>query len=188
MSRVGKAPIVVPKGVSVVVSEMQDGIISISAEGPNGKLSTSLAPHIACDLSELGGNKFLQLKCLKSEDKQARANFGTARALTNNVVVGVSTGFKKVLEMNGVGFGAKFSSGVLVLSVGFSHEVALQVPEGVSCVTTKTTIEVSCADKQVVTNFAAKIKNVWPPEPYLGKGIKYQGEVIRRKAGKTGKK
>lgn len=179
MSRVGKQPIVVPTGVDVRI----DGSI-VTVKGGKGHLSFVVGRGVNVDLQA----GVLQLTCGQAADKQCRANFGTARALIANMVHGVNTGWKKSLELSGVGFTAKLVDQKLILSVGFSHDVIFPVPAGVTCVVTKTTIVLDGCDKEVIGDFAAKIRNTQPPEPYLGKGIRYANEVVRRKAGKTGKK
>lgn len=123
-----------------------------------------------------------------AEGKQANANFGTTRANINNMVLGVTKGWKRSLELSGVGFNAKISGKVLTLAVGFSHDVALPIPDAVKCSVNKNTIELESSDRVLLGTFAATIRKVQPPEPYLGKGIKFSEETVRRKAGKTGKK
>jgi large subunit ribosomal protein L6 len=184
MSRIGKLPVVVPQGVKGAVS---NGMVSV--EGPKGRLSMPVAAGISVALE---GDKFLVSVSGSDagglEDRNIKTMYGTTRALLNNMVVGVTQGWKKSLELVGVGFGAKLQGNSLILTVGFSHDVVLAVPEGVTCQVTKNTIELQSVDKEKVGTFAAKVRDVQPPEPYLGKGIKYAGEAIRRKAGKTGKK
>jgi large subunit ribosomal protein L6 len=125
---------------------------------------------------------------MTGSDLQARADYGTARATINNMVLGVSTGWKKTLELNGVGYAAKLQGQKLVLSVGFSHDVTMDVPTSIKCIVAKNSIDMESADREALGTFAAKVRQVQPPEPYLGKGIKYSDEKVRRKAGKTGKK
>lgn len=178
MSRIGKLPVAIPSGVKAAVS---GGVVSV--EGAKGKLSFVIRPGVAVEV--------VDGKCVVSmvgSDAQAKADYGTARATINNMVNGVSKGWKKILELNGVGYNAKVQGQKLVLAVGFSHDVTLDIPTAVKCAVTKNTIELESADKEVLGTFAAKVRDVQPPEPYLGKGIKYSDETIRRKAGKTGKK
>jgi large subunit ribosomal protein L6 len=178
MSRIGKLPIEVPAGVSVSL----DGSV-VNVKGPKGALSRSVAAGISVLVE---GNVVRVLR--QGSGRQIEANHGTIRAIIQRMVTGVATGWKRNLEMTGVGFGAKLIDGDLVLNCGFSHEVRLRIPEGVSCAVGKTSIEVvSCCNEQD-GQFASSIRSVQPPEPYLGKGIRYSDEVVRRKAGKTGKK
>lgn len=178
MSRIGKLPVALPTGVKGAIA---GGIVSV--EGPKGKLSFKVRPGIAVELVD---GKFVV--SMTGTDGQAKADYGTARATINNMVLGVSTGWKKTLELNGVGYAAKLQGQKLVLSVGFSHDVTLDIPTGVKCNVQKSSIDMEAADREVLGTFAAKVRQVQPPEPYLGKGIKYSDEKIRRKAGKTGKK
>jgi large subunit ribosomal protein L6 len=178
MSRIGKLPVTVPTGVKAAIV---DGVVQV--EGPRGKLSYRPSPavRVVVDAGKV------VVSC-ESRDRQARADYGSTRAHINNMVLGVSTGWKRGLELNGVGFNAKMQGNVLVLSVGFSHEVQLPVPSSVKCTINKNLIELESIEKETVGTFAAKIRKVQPPEPYLGKGIKYAEETIRRKAGKTASK
>jgi large subunit ribosomal protein L6 len=178
MSRIGKLPVALPQGVKGAVS----GNV-VSVEGPKGKLSFGIRPGIQVDLKD--GNFIVSMV---GTDAQSKADYGTARATINNMVKGVSAGWKKVLELNGVGYTAKLQGKNLVLAVGFSHDVTMEVPGAIKATVTKNQIELESADREVLGTFAAKIRDTQPPEPYLGKGIKYSDEVVRRKAGKTGKK
>lgn len=178
MSRIGKLPVAVPQGVKGAVS----GSV-VSVEGPKGKLSYSVRPGVKVEFAE---GKFVV--SLVGSDAQSKADYGTTRATINNMVKGVSTGWKKNLELNGVGYTAKLQGKSLVLAVGFSHDVTMDVPDAIKCTVGKNTIELESNDRELLGTFAAKIRGVQPPEPYLGKGIKYSDEKIRRKAGKTGKK
>ena len=178
MSRIGKLPVAVPQGVKAAVN----GAV-VSVEGPKGKLTYEVKSGVKVELSN---NEFVV--SLEGSDSQARANYGTTRAIINNMVQGVNTGWKKVLELHGVGYTAKQQGNDIVLSVGFSHDVTMTVPNGVSAKVAKTSIELESTDRELVGTFAAKIRDVQPPEPYLGKGIRYAGEKVRRKAGKAGKK
>ncbi|MCW1966714.1 MAG: 50S ribosomal protein L6 [Anaerolineae bacterium] len=181
MSRIGKQPISLPKGVDIKI----DGS-KVTVKGPKGELSRQFDPRIA--LSNDGG----VLKLTRANDERdSRALHGLSRALLNNMVMGVSAGFTRVLEITAesVGYRAEMSGKNLMLYVGYSHVVNFPPPAGITLGTdAKTrTITVSGIDKEVVGQTAARIREVRPPEPYKGKGIKYQGEVIRRKAGKSGK-
>jgi large subunit ribosomal protein L6 len=178
MSRIGKLPVALPSGVKGTIA---GGIVSV--EGPKGKLSYTIRPGIAVELQD---DKFVV--SMTGSTLQAKADYGTARATINNMVKGVSTGWKKTLELHGVGFVAKLQGQTLVLSVGFSHDVSMEVPSAIKCNVQKSSIDMESADREILGTFAAKVRDVQPPEPYLGKGIKYSDEKIRRKAGKTGKK
>lgn len=178
MSRVGKAPIVIPQGVKVDIAE---GLVSF--QGPLGKMEyrTPATVKVLMDGAHLVVKPAV-------ESPQAKAGWGSARAHLNNMALGVSKGWKRALEMTGVGYNAKIQGATLVLSVGFSHEVKFEIPSAIKCTVSKTSIEMQSCDVEMLGTFAAKIRKVQPPEPYLGKGIRYSDEVVRRKAGKTGKK
>jgi large subunit ribosomal protein L6 len=175
MSRIGKQSITVPKQVKVKLDGQK-----ISVEGPKGSLSL-----ICCTLNEEEGKLFIE----KAQDtKLSQALYGLTRTLVANMVMGVSEGFDKKLQITGVGYRAQVDGKDLVLNMGYSHPVRMITPSSlfVKC-ETPTTVVVSGIEKDVVGEFAAKIRSVRPPEPYKGKGIAYEGEIIRRKAGKTGK-
>lgn len=178
MSRIGKLAVELPSGVSVAVDGRQ-----LHVRGPKGALSRELGRGVRV---ELEGQLVRVIK--SGADRQAAANHGTTRALIQTMVTGTAQGWKRNLEMAGVGFGAKMAGSDLVLNCGFSHDVKMPIPAGVSCTVGKTSIELISCDKELVGRFAAAVRNVQPPEPYLGKGIRYSDEVVRRKAGKTGKK
>jgi len=182
MSRIGRLPIAVPAGVTVTVND--ENLVTV--KGPKGTLFQQVDPSITVkvDGSVISVERH-------SEDKQHKAMHGLYRALVHNMVVGVTDGFAKTLEMVGTGYKAKANNGgkQLDIAIGFSHPVVLQAPEGITFETPNdTTIVIKGSDKQVVGSLAADIRAIRKPEPYLGKGIKYQGEHIRRKEGKTGKK
>lgn len=177
MSRIGKTPIEIPSGVTCTEKA---GLVRV--EGPKGKLEYQL-PHSVKMAQVEGRLEFTSLR----KDREARALYGTARAMVNNMIIGVSTGWQRRLELSGVGYTAQQKGNDVVLAVGLSHEVTHTVPAGVSCKVEKTAIELESVDKQLVGNFAARIRKSQPPEPYLGKGIRYANENVRRKAGKTGK-
>jgi large subunit ribosomal protein L6 len=178
MSRIGKQPITIPQGVNVEVAGSQ-----ISVQGPKGKLDYRLGHGVAVE-KEDGQIRVVR----RSSDKQAKANYGSTRAHLNNMVTGVTTGWKRSLELSGVGFNAKVDGKKLTLVVGYSHDVTIEIPQEVNCTATKTSVMLESANKDLLGTIAAKIRQVHPPEPYLGKGIKYSDETVRRKAGKTGKK
>jgi large subunit ribosomal protein L6 len=177
MSRVGSLPITIPQGVEIEVTSS-----NVSVSGPKGKLSQKVLPDIKV-VKEEGILKVER----ESESKQAKAYHGLMRTLINNMVVGVTTGFEKALEFNGVGFRAKVEGEDLVLTMGYSHPVEIKAPEGIKFRTEENRIYVGGYDKEKVGLLAAKIRSVRPPEPYKGKGIKYIDEIIRRKVGKAGK-
>ena len=176
MSRIGRAPIAIPSGVTV----KQEGA-QLLVEGSKGKLAFAIPQAVSVRVD----GQTLQVQ--RSGDEQShRALHGLTRALVANMVHGVSSGFSKELEIVGVGYRAQLQGKALVLQVGFSHPVTLPIPEGLTVEVPKpTSVLVKGADKQLVGQFAATIRSVAPPEPYKGKGIKYAGEVIRRKAGKA---
>ena len=177
MSRVGKQPVPIPGGVTVQVDGSR-----VVCKGPKGQLERSFA---LVDVAVDGGNIVVQPQ---SSEKQARAMHGTARALLANMVKGVSEGFSRKLEIVGVGYRAQLQGSKLVLNIGFCHPVEVQAPEGVTfTLADQTHIEVSGADKQRVGQTAAVVRGVRKPEPYKGKGIRYAGERVRRKAGKSAK-
>jgi large subunit ribosomal protein L6 len=178
MSRIGKQPVAVPSGVT---ASIESGAVFV--KGPKGQLRYT--PGNGVKVVFEGGKLLVSADI---SDKQTKADYGSTRAHLNNMVKGVTEGWKRGLELNGVGFNAKLQGQTLVLSTGYSHEVKLEVPIEVKCVITKNLIELESHDKNLVGMLAARIRKVCPPEPYLGKGIKYTHETIRRKAGKTGKK
>ena len=178
MSRIGKLPIAVPAGVTITV----DSDV-INVEGPKGKL---VVPHLSdVTVAVEDGNATVTRK---DDERIAKAQHGLQRALLNNAVEGVTKGFEKRLEVNGVGFRVASSNNELTMSLGFSHEVKYKAPEGVTVSNDKMVIIVSGIDKQQVGQVAADIRSLKKPEPYKGKGIKYADEVLLRKAGKAGKK
>lgn len=178
MSRVGKRPISIPSGVSVSV----DGSKIVFK---NSKLTRELETYGRVGI-ELSGD-LLSFTPIDQE-AQSRAYWGTYRALANNIVVGLSQGFSKTLEINGVGYKANVSGKILELALGFSHPVKYDIPEGIEMSVDKNIITIKGSDKQQIGQIAAEIREFRPPEPYKGKGIKYSDEVIIRKAGKTAKK
>jgi large subunit ribosomal protein L6 len=178
MSRIGKLPVAIPQGVKCAIA----GDV-VSVEGPKGKLSYTVRPGVKVEVTD--GKAVVSLV---GTDAQSKSDYGTTRATLNNMVQGVSKGWKKTLELNGVGFAAKLAGKNLVLSVGFSHEVSMEIPAEIKANVQKNSVELESANRELVGTFAAKVREVQPPEPYLGKGIKYSDEKVRRKAGKTGKK
>ena len=180
MSRIGKLPIGIPEGVSITVDEGN----MITVKGPKGTLSRKLSKDM--NIAEKDG----QISIERPNDlKRFRAMHGLTRTLINNMVVGVTAGFTKTLEISGVGYRAAKSGNKLTLSLGYSHPVEMIDPEGVTTsVEGNTKITVSGIDKEKVGQHAANIREKRKPEPYKGKGVKYGGERIRRKEGKSGKK
>ncbi len=179
MSRIGLMPVVVPDGVDVKIKGS-----NVQVKGPKGELQHTFPAdmEIKLDKGEVTVKR-------PTDEPNHRALHGMTRALINNMVVGVSSGFSKVLEVNGVGYRATLDGKNLVLNVGYSHPVKVEPPEGIEFVVDERTrqIIIQGYDKQVVGHVAADIRKVRPPEPYKGKGIKYIDERIRRKAGKAGK-
>ena len=179
MSRIGKLPITVPAGVTVSIDENN----FVTVKGPKGTLSQQVNPIIKMQQE---GNVLTLTR--PSDAKPHKAMHGLYRALVANMVHGVTEGFSKTLELVGTGYRAQVDNNVLTINIGFSHPVILNAPEGITfeC-PVQTKIVVKGANKQVVGNLAADIRAIRPPEPYLGKGIKYENEHIRRKEGKSGK-
>ncbi len=180
MSRIGRHPIAIPAGVTVTIDE--DNVVTV--KGPKGTLSQAVNKNIT--VKQEDGHV---LVTRPDDEKQNRAMHGLYRALIANMVTGVHDGFKKTLNLVGTGYRAEAKGNTLTINIGFSHPVVLEAPANIVFATpNQTTIEVSGIDKQQVGNIAADIRAIRKPEPYLGKGIKYADEVIRRKEGKTGKK
>jgi large subunit ribosomal protein L6 len=174
MSRLGKQPIAIPQGVEVTVA---DGIVSV--KGPKGTLTKQVSPLVTIDVKE--GEVIVMPK---KEMDAARAMWGTFAAHVRNMVKGVTEGFTKQLEIEGVGYRAEAQGNNLKLAVGFSHPVLIPTPEGITLTVEKNLITVTGPDKEIVGQFAADIRKVKKPEPYKGKGIHYMGEYIIRKQGK----
>ncbi|HLD19730.1 MAG TPA: 50S ribosomal protein L6 [Patescibacteria group bacterium] len=177
MSRIGKLPIAIPENVTVVI----DGSV-VRVKGPKGELSQTFPSSVTIGYND--NEKQLEVTISHPEEKKDRAFWGLSRALAANMVQGVTEGFSKQLEINGVGYRAQIEGNKLVLSVGFSHPVVMIPPQGIDVKVEKNIISISGIDKQQVGEFAANVRKVRKPEPYKGKGIKYSDEIIRRKAGK----
>ena len=179
MSRIGRAPIVLPAGVEVKVDGQH-----VTVKGPKGELSMNAAPSIKVEVSEG------VVHVSRPDDaKEYRSLHGLTRSLVHNMVIGVSEGFKKTLEVNGVGYRAAKEGKNLVLNIGYSHQVIVPETEDIQIeVPGPNQIVIKGIDKQKVGQFAAEVRGKRPPEPYKGKGIKYDYEVVRRKEGKTGAK
>ena len=179
MSRIGKRPITIPAKVEVSI----DGL-AVSVKGPKGNLSREL-PSLVAIVQE---GQELQVT-RENDSRKARERHGLSRTLVANMIEGVSQGFEKKLQIQGVGYRAQAQGSKLTLNVGYSKPVEMQMPEGISvAVNSNTEVVVSGIDKELVGNIAAKIRAVRPPEVYKGKGIRYLGEYVRRKVGKSGKK
>ena len=180
MSRIGKMPIAIPAGVTVDIAENN----KVTVKGPKGELSRVLVPEMSIKIEDN------EIKVERPNDaKKMKALHGLTRSLLNNMVIGVTEGYTKKLEINGVGYRAAKQGKKLTLSLGYSHPVEMEDPEGITTeLEGQTVIIVSGIDKEKVGQYAAEIREKRKPEPYKGKGIKYADEVIRRKVGKTGKK
>ncbi|KAE9635541.1 MAG: large subunit ribosomal protein [Epulopiscium sp.] len=178
MSRIGKLPITIPSGVEVKVG---DGNL-VTVKGPKGTLERQLSAEINVAVED---NQVVVTR--PSDLKKHKALHGLTRTLVANMVEGVTNGFSKVLEINGVGYRAQKQGKKLILSLGYSHPVEMEDPEGIESTVDGNKIIVRGIDKEKVGQYAAEIRFKRPPEPYKGKGIKYENEVIRRKEGKTGK-
>lgn len=175
MSRVGQLPVEIPEGVTVSIAGS-----SVSAKGKNGELSVDLTDDVT--IKEEDGKIVVNPV---NDTQKARAMWGTARSRISNLVEGVSEGFQKKLEISGTGYRAQVQGSNLVLQLGFSHDVQYPIPSDIKIVCPdQTHIEISGADKQKVGQIAAEIRGYRPPEPYKGKGVKYEGEYILRKEGK----
>ncbi|MEE0741316.1 MAG: 50S ribosomal protein L6 [Emergencia sp.] len=180
MSRIGNRPVVLPAGVELTV----DANNVVTVKGPKGQLQEQVSKLVNLEVKE---NEVIFTR--ESDAREYRAQHGLARTLVNNMVVGVTEGYQKKLLLNGVGYRAEKKGNTLVMNLGYSHPVEMEDPEGVTTeVPDATTVIVKGIDKAVIGNYAANIRAWRQPEPYKGKGIKYENEVIRRKEGKTGAK
>lgn len=177
MSRIGKQPITVPSTVKVEI----DGR-SISVSGPRGTLTREVVPEVRLHLED---GRLLVTR--PNDQPRERAMHGLTRALLANMVTGVADGFRRTLELVGVGYRAQMQGSKLVMSLGFSHPVEIEPPDGIAFTVEGPRVHVDGIDKEMVGQVAANIRKLRPPEPYLGKGVRYQGEIVRRKAGKSGK-
>lgn len=187
-SRIGRKPIKIPDNVRVQVKE--DGIIEV--EGPKGKLVKKLPPLVKINIDN-GILTVVQEEVRKKLKKKAKAFQGLARALINNMIIGVTQGFKKSLDIVGLGYKAEIKGDEIIFNLGYSHPINFKLPKEISAKVEKgsgdvqLTLTIEGIDKELVGQVAANIRRLRPPEPYKGKGIRYTGEVIYRKAGKTGK-
>ncbi|MBP2033109.1 large subunit ribosomal protein L6 [Clostridium algifaecis] len=180
MSRIGKLPVAIPGGVTVTVTP--DNVVTV--KGPKGQLVKAMRKEISIAIED---NSVIVKR--SNDEKEMKALHGLTRALINNMVIGVTDGYSKVLDLVGVGYRAQLQGKKLVMHLGYSHPVEVEPEAGITFETPSTTqIIVKGIDKELVGDVAADIRNWRKPEPYKGKGIKYQGEFIRRKEGKTGKK
>ena len=180
MSRIGKLPVGLPAGVEVDVD--RNNLVTV--KGPKGELREQVSKLVTIEMD----NSVLSVK-RGADDKSSKSQHGLARTLINNMVIGVTSGFEKKLQLVGVGYKAEKRGNALVLSLGYSHPIELEDPEGITTeVTTPTEIIVRGINKAIVGNYAADIRAWRKPEPYKGKGVRYANEVVRRKEGKTGKK
>ena len=181
MSRIGKLPVAIPDGVTVEISE--DNVVTV--KGALGELTKALHP----DMELKAENGEVVVASPNDDEKTYNALWGLTRSLINNMVIGVSQGYSKTLVMKGVGYRAALQGNKLVISAGYSHPVEMEAVEGITFeVPEQTKIVVKGIDKQLVGAIAADVRKVRPPEPYKGKGIRYEGEVVKLKAGKTGSK
>lgn len=178
MSRIGKMPIAIPGGVEVKV-----GTDKVEVKGPKGSLSTPM-----CDLLEYKVEGAEVIITRKEDTRQSRAQHGLRRTLLANCVEGVSKGFSKTMEVIGVGYKVAVKGNIIELALGFSHPVLVELPKGLEAKAEGQKLTISGTDKELVGEMAARIRRLRKPEPYKGKGIRYEGEIVRRKAGKSGGK
>jgi large subunit ribosomal protein L6 len=176
MSRIGKKPILLPKGVTINISNN-----ALSVKGPKGELGRSLPSGVKVDVQ----NSAITVE-RQDDSRENRAKHGLVRALLFNMVKGVTEGFERRLEINGVGYRAEVSGQKMTLALGYSHPVVYELPKGISAKIDKNILILNGYDRELLGETAAKIRSFRPPEPYKGKGIKYMEEIIRRKVGKTG--
>jgi large subunit ribosomal protein L6 len=178
MSRIGKLPVAVPDGVNIDLADLL-----VKVKGPKGELQQPILEHVTVKLE--GGQLIV---ARKTDDKAGRSAHGLTRTLISNMVVGVTKGFRKSLELQGVGYRAAKAGTNLSLTLGYSHPVTYEAPNGITFSVEGTTkIHIDGIDKQKVGQVAAEIRDLRPPEPYKGKGVRYEGEVVRKKMGKAGK-
>lgn len=178
MSRIGKQPVGIPDKVEVKVNGL-----NVDVKGPKGQLSYTFLPKVKIEMA----GKEINVTPI-NDSKEAKAVWGMSRTLLNNMVTGVTTGFTRALEFNGVGYKAAVSGSTLTLNLGYSHAIDFPLPKGIEAKVNKNVIEFTGCDKELVGFVAAKVRSFREPEPYKGKGLKYTDETIIRKAGKTGAK
>jgi large subunit ribosomal protein L6 len=182
MSRIGKKPVILPDGVEATLEGRK-----ITIKGPLGQLESTMHANTKVELGDDESGKILKVTMVDLESKLNRSLWGTTRTVLDNMVIGVTKGYKKQLEVNGVGYKVALQGSDIRLDVGFSHPVEYKLPAGIKAEVEKNLITIIGIDKQLVGQVAAEIRKVRKPEPYKGKGIKYIDEVIRRKAGKAAK-
>lgn len=178
MSRIGKLPVGIPDKVEVKVNGL-----NVDVKGPKGQLSYTFLPKVKIEMA----GKEIKVTPI-NDSKEAKAVWGMSRTLLNNMVTGVTTGFTRALEFNGVGYKAAVTGSTLTLNLGYSHAIDFPLPKGIEAKVNKNVIEFTGCDKELVGFVAAKVRSFREPEPYKGKGLKYSDETIIRKAGKTGAK
>ncbi|PIP92683.1 MAG: 50S ribosomal protein L6 [Bdellovibrio sp. CG12_big_fil_rev_8_21_14_0_65_39_13] len=178
MSRIGKEPIAIPEKVEIKIQG-----VNVSIKGPNGQMAMDMNKLVKVEVKD----KVITVNPI-DESKEARSQWGTARTLVSNMVTGVTKGFTKSLEFNGVGYKAAVNGTTLTLNLGYSHPIDYKLPTGITAKVTKNVIDLTGFDKELVGFVAAKVRSFRPPEPYKGKGLKYTTETIIRKAGKAGAK
>lgn len=177
MSRIGKIPVQIPAGVKVSLKD-----VMLTVEGPKGKLSRTISPFVKLAISD----KDIKVERVGENERRAEAMHGTTRSLIYNMVFGVSQGFTRELEIQGVGFRAQATGNKISFSLGYSHPIEFKLPEGISVkIVDQTKLALSGCDKEKLGLTAAEIRALCPPEPYKGKGVRYAGEVIKKKAGKS---
>ncbi len=176
MSRIGKKPVSIPSGVQVTLKDNK-----LTVKGPKGELSRPIPPSVTVKLDKTAVSFERE-----GNDGPARARHGLARALVNNMVEGVTKGFERKLEINGVGYKAEVAGSKLNLALGFSHPIVYDLPKGITAKVEKNQLLLFGVDRELLGQTAAKVRSFRPPEPYKGKGIKYQEEYVKRKVGKTG--
>lgn len=182
MSRIGKKPVQIPSGVKVDINTSSR---TIGVEGPRGKLSFTYVPSVTVEVAESGNEIRCSIPEAKLRDGQTKAFWGTTRSRIENMVIGVTAGYSKKLDVIGVGWNAKLQGKSIQLNVGYCHPIDMLIPEGIKCTVENNIITIAGYDKQVVGQFAAEIRDKRRPEPYNGKGIKYIDEIIIRKQGKA---
>lgn len=180
MSRIGKKPVAISKDVTVVVEGN-----TVRVKGPKGELTVALHPVVSAVIRDGEGGKEVVVEVKETENQKHRALWGLFRALIQNTIVGVTEGYAKQLEVNGIGYRVAQSGDKLTFELGFSHPVVFSIPVGIEAKVEKNVITLRGIDKQLVGEVAAEIRKLRPPEPYKGKGIKYVDEIVRRKAGKA---
>lgn len=176
MSRVGKKPIPVPEKTSITYKEKV-----ITVKGEKGTLTRTIHPDVELSI----GDNTIDV-VIEKKDRKSQAFQGLVRSLVNNMITGVSKGFERKLEINGIGYRAETKGKSIIFNLGYSHPIDFKLPDGISAIVDKSTVSLTGIDKELLGQTAASIRQLRPPEPYKGKGIKYEGEHIQRKAGKTG--